>query len=1033
VGDLPTRAERDLFAAEALARADVPAFRAVADRHAVGDRRSVADLKGFRSRFLRLVKEMKQTGDESPAVLRARSRALAEGLGDGPRERLLGFLAAWEVYDGLLAAAGRPDHEDALRHLLARLRERTPEALRRVRFLGVDGFDDLTGLEAALLDALCDAVTAEGGEVVVALPWCPARPDLFAATRPLVERLLARGFEERACDGFRRAASPGLARLAGALFVEPSPVGGPARGDAPAAEFPDVRSLVGADPTDEVERIAREILRLRDPERTDLAGRDGRAAPIAFRDVGIVFRRLDGFGTAARRVLESFGIPARLVGTGERVASAPVVRALRGPLALLAGGPGDGDVADFDAARLLDYLRWRALGSGDPLPLEAVDAADLRWRRDGAPLDWEGFRAALSRGGDAATRRVLAALEEARRASAAARGPGAVWPALRGAADALLPLPRPGGFDPDGRPLDPEGDARVRRAAAAKARFLALAHDLEAADLRTGFRPGLDARGAVARWLDAAEEATCDPPDRRLDAVNVMDAEEARHWELNVVFVAGLVERQFPLHPSEDVLLRDADRGRLLPPSLPLLSTALPTARDAEVRERRLFLSAVTRARKRLVLTRHASADDGRAKAPSFLWDDVNGALGLLGAARLGQADPGLLRSHVPAAEAVREGDLAAALCASLGGLPSAVPEADRRLAAALALEGGPAVEGLLRRADRFRRAGADDVAPGAAARFLAAVREVSPTQATTAAACAHRHFLEYVAKVREDDVPFAGPRVDPRDVGRLVHDALRRAGDDPDAAPEDVARAALAQADLPDGAERDFVAADLVRVLRLFRAREEDSAASGYAPVGFEVAFGSAAGTPIALGEGPASFRLAGRIDRVDVKGDPAARRAIVVDYKLSRSACEGALRSTRSHADLQMALYARAVERLLGVEVVALELYGALVRHRRILCDETWAEEAAERAEGANPTEVAPHAFRALLDEAEARAATALGAVRSGTPAALARAPRDPDDCPACPYVAVCRPDVARLRALRAPSGAEAAAPAPLRLLAP
>src|SRR5205807_5162536 len=80
VRHLPSRIERDLFADEALSRAAVPAFEAVCDR------------PGFRARFLRLVKEMKQTG-EDPAALRLRAGAAAAGLAPAPRERLEGFLA----------------------------------------------------------------------------------------------------------------------------------------------------------------------------------------------------------------------------------------------------------------------------------------------------------------------------------------------------------------------------------------------------------------------------------------------------------------------------------------------------------------------------------------------------------------------------------------------------------------------------------------------------------------------------------------------------------------------------------------------------------------------------------------------------------------------------------------------------------------------------------------------------------------------------------------------------------------------------
>ena len=43
--------------------------------------------------------------------------------------------------------------------------------------------------------------------------------------------------------------------------------------------------------------------------------------------------------------------------------------------------------------------------------------------------------------------------------------------------------------------------------------------------------------------------------DRRRDVVHVLGAHEARQWQLPVVFVCGLVEKQFPKFHTQDPLL----------------------------------------------------------------------------------------------------------------------------------------------------------------------------------------------------------------------------------------------------------------------------------------------------------------------------------------------------------------------------------------------------------------------------------------------------------------------------------------------
>jgi hypothetical protein len=229
-----------------------------------------------------------------------------------------------------------------LRAVVARAREGGAGGLEGVALVVVYGFEDLSGVEAALLRAATDAVTAAGGRIVVTLPADDAaRPWLFPRSARLRAAMRDRwGFAEVALPGFARAPAPSLARLATAVFAPPDP----ARPRVPADDA--LRSIVGADPADEIDRIGREILRLR---------RDGEIA--SFREVGSS-RRLDGVGPAMPRAQRS-GSPRGSTGNA-RLTSEAAVRAVRRPLALLAGDDEDED----DSTVLLDHLRWRALASG---------------------------------------------------------------------------------------------------------------------------------------------------------------------------------------------------------------------------------------------------------------------------------------------------------------------------------------------------------------------------------------------------------------------------------------------------------------------------------------------------------------------------------------------------------------------------------------------------------------------------------------------------------------------------------------------
>lgn len=85
-------------------------------------------------------------------------------------------------------------------------------------------------------------------------------------------------------------------------------------------------------------------------------------------------------------------------------------------------------------------------------------------------------------------------------------------------------------------------------------------------------------------------------PGRRRDAVHLLDAYEARQWELPVVFVCGLKEGEFPRRPAVDPILSEAVRLRLRQQGIPV---SLASGREAE--ERFLFEIAQTRATHRLV------------------------------------------------------------------------------------------------------------------------------------------------------------------------------------------------------------------------------------------------------------------------------------------------------------------------------------------------------------------------------------------------------------------------------------------------
>ena len=122
-------------------------------------------------------------------------------------------------------------------------------------------------------------------------------------------------------------------------------------------------------------------------------------------------------------------------------------------------------------------------------------------------------------------------------------------------------------------------------------------------------------RCALAVFWKQVETALALEPlrvaDARRNVVHVMDAYEARQWELPVVFVCGLIERHFPQYHREDPILGDAARR----------AAGLATAADRQMEERFLFELATSRATGETILSYPRFDEQGEDTLPSFFVD----------------------------------------------------------------------------------------------------------------------------------------------------------------------------------------------------------------------------------------------------------------------------------------------------------------------------------------------------------------------------------------------------------------------------
>ncbi|MGQ9917702.1 MAG: PD-(D/E)XK nuclease family protein [Bryobacteraceae bacterium] len=113
---------------------------------------------------------------------------------------------------------------------------------------------------------------------------------------------------------------------------------------------------------------------------------------------------------------------------------------------------------------------------------------------------------------------------------------------------------------------------------------------------------------------DALAAARIYPADSRRDVVHILDVQEARQWELPVVFVCGLLEGEFPRRPGPDPLLPEHLRLTLHRHGFPVRMRA-----DREEEERFHFEIARTRATEKLFLSWPSANEKGDPTLPAFV------------------------------------------------------------------------------------------------------------------------------------------------------------------------------------------------------------------------------------------------------------------------------------------------------------------------------------------------------------------------------------------------------------------------------
>ncbi|MHB8859371.1 MAG: PD-(D/E)XK nuclease family protein [Thermoleophilia bacterium] len=496
--------------------------------------------------------------------------------------------------------------------------------------------------------------------------------------------------------------------------------------------------------------------------------------------------------------------------------------------------------------------------------------------------------------------------------------------------------------------------------------------------------------------------------------VRLLDPHRILNQRFDVVFICGLLEKQFPLSFREDPFLSKRIRQRLINEH----KLSLQTGNEDEnlEDERFLFHRTITRSDKKVYLCYPRSDVDGKQTVPSLFVEDVLEIFRKDG-------HPPVKRQRVSdltfaTQEAPNVAQALQSLCLEAGKNTAKGGKCPERTTTLLLAAAAPA--GI---DDELRRCLAAILPPpfilGEEARAEFASRDLfSASALETYTGCNYRYFVEKVispASMDSDTYFF--------DRGLIAHcvisqlgRALKRAGVVLWRAEKGQIRMAhdlieqfLNDVAVEKGLEKDLNGMVLTATLRFYLHRfidDQTRLESDLEPSLFEFPFGGLTvdedcgglnSTEDALLIG-GRFRLQGKIDRIDVK--PETAKALIIDYKTSLSSVSS-WSKWEDQGELQIQIYMLAAMRLMGFEPVGCEYLSLSEGKRKAMYLE-------DEAELIGPAKVSRHnkvtagQMNEVLEKAEAMAAAAAEGIGA---ADFARRASDGRTCKRCDYAAVCR----------------------------
>jgi ATP-dependent helicase/nuclease subunit B len=540
----------------------------------------VSGYPGFKSAFLNFVREIKENS-LGPLPFKDVLKGIQTGRNHSPLNLKCNELVTlYDRYQKALSKKGLMDKEDLLSQALSHLDKDT---FSEVELLLIDGFHDYTQLELKFIKELTSIIP----NVYVTLPYqiSDPVPPAFQVSHKTYSRLSELNLRELRLDENKRTASRMLGHIEANIFSQP---------DDPFIPEPDssgtsLRITAAANVQDEVEQIARMIRKL--------TYRDG----YTFSQIAVIFRNIEKYRDIVEDTFTRFSIPVRIYGK-KPLKDNPLIKAIMNTTRIFTD-------------KWQDETVWKVLKSNTGINGNLINKLEQEYLKRGSINDYNRW---LKLTLIPELRPVNNFLKQLKKIFTNLEGRHTFSFYCKWYVDIVTLFYKPAFTEenPDREVLE-----IMKSDAGALKEFMAILNNTTLGKLSeiskdTGnltfenFNHILESQVALSSYRET---------DRRKEVVNVINVLEARQWEMPVIFVGGLLEKEFPIQVREDLFLKDFHRKKLNATG----KIALREASEQMDEERYLFYIAVTRAKERLYLSYPSANSNGNLTLPSFFLSDT--------------------------------------------------------------------------------------------------------------------------------------------------------------------------------------------------------------------------------------------------------------------------------------------------------------------------------------------------------------------------------------------------------------------------